>query len=64
MRQNNFEGTIFALTMRDEEFKALGEAGASAVCLPITQAGRKLAELSLSDDVNPDNMIFSPELSN
>lgn len=63
MRQNNFEGTIFALTMRDEEFKALGEAGASAVCLPITQAGRKLAELSLSDDVNPDNMILSPELS-
>lgn len=63
MRQNNYEGTIYALTMRDEEFKALGEAGASAVCLPITQAGRKLAELSLSDDITPDDMVFRPEFS-
>ena len=63
MRQNSYEGSIFALTMRDEEHKALREAGASAVCLPITQAGRKLAELSLSDDVTPDDMMLTPEFS-
>jgi voltage-gated potassium channel Kch len=61
MRQNNYGGTIYALTMRDDEHKALREAGASAVCLPITQAGRKLAELSLSDDVTPDDMILNTE---
>lgn len=63
MRKNKYLGTIYALTMRNEEFKALGEAGASAVCLPITQAGRKLAELSLSNDVAPDDMILRPEFS-
>lgn len=34
------------------------EAGASAVCLPITQAGEKLADLSLSDDDSHSNMII------
>lgn len=61
MRSNNYAGTIYALTMRDEEHRALQRAGASAVCMPITQAGRKLAELSLSDDVAPDDMILNPE---
>ena len=63
MRKNGYEGSIYALTMRDEEHKALREAGASAVCMPITQAGRKLAELSLSDDIAPEDMILNPEFS-
>ncbi|MDZ7716277.1 MAG: cation:proton antiporter family protein [Balneolaceae bacterium] len=63
MRQNKFKGTIYALTMREKEHQALREAGASAVCLPITQAGRKLAELSLSDDTSSDDFVLSTELS-
>lgn len=63
MRANNFKGAIYALTFRDEEHEALRKAGASAVCMPITQAGRKLAELSLSDDIAPNEMILNPEFS-
>ncbi len=62
MRSNNFKGDIYALTFRDEEQQALQKAGASAVCMPITQAGRKLAELSLSDDSASKGMILNPEL--
>ncbi|RNC83307.1 MAG: hypothetical protein ED557_11450 [Balneola sp.] len=51
MRKNNFENDIYALTMRDEEHTALREAGANAVCLPMKQAGRKLAELSISEEI-------------
>jgi hypothetical protein len=38
--------------MRDEEHAGLAEAGANAVCLPMKQAGRKLAELSISDEID------------
>lgn len=51
MRENDFENDIYALTMRDEEHAALAEAGANAVCLPMKQAGRKLAELSINDEI-------------
>ncbi|MCG8374669.1 MAG: cation:proton antiporter [Balneolales bacterium] len=51
LRENNFEGKIFALTMRDEEHMELAESGANAVCLPMKQAGRKLAELSISSEI-------------
>lgn len=50
IRSRGFTGAIYALTMREQEHLLLVDAGASAVCLPITQAGRKLAELSLSKD--------------
>lgn len=63
LRSNNFEGTILALTMQEEEHHALGQAGASAVCLPITEAGRKLAELSISNDIAPEGVILNPEVS-
>jgi Trk K+ transport system NAD-binding subunit len=63
MRSNNFKGSIYALTFRNDEQKALADAGASAVCMPITQAGRKLAELSLSDDSAPEDMVLNPEFS-
>jgi predicted Kef-type K+ transport protein len=52
MRENHYTNDIYALTMRDEEHAALAEAGANAVCLPMKQAGRKLAELSISDDID------------
>lgn len=61
MRSNNYKGAIYALTFRDDEHEALRRAGASAVCMPITQAGRKLAELSLSDDITPGDMILNPD---
>lgn len=51
LRENNYSNDIYALTIRDEEHAGLAEAGANAVCLPMKQAGRKLAELSLSDEI-------------
>lgn len=51
LRENKFTGKIYALTMRDEEHQALAESGANAVCLPMKQAGRKLAELSISSEI-------------
>jgi predicted Kef-type K+ transport protein len=51
LRENGYSEDIFALTIRDEEAAFLAEAGANAVCLPMKQAGRKLAELSLSDEI-------------
>lgn len=61
MRANNFNKPIYALTFRDDEHEALRKAGASAVCMPITQAGRKLAELSLSNNT-AEEMILRPRL--
>ena len=52
LRENNYKADIYALTMRDEEHQALKEAGANAVCLPLVQAGRKLAEISISDQID------------
>ncbi|MBO6522751.1 MAG: cation:proton antiporter [Balneolaceae bacterium] len=52
LRENKYSGDIYALTMRDEEHQALKEAGANAVCLPLIQAGRKLAEISISDQID------------
>ncbi|MCW9705451.1 cation:proton antiporter family protein [Fodinibius salsisoli] len=63
MRANSYQGAILALTMQEAEHQALSKAGASAVCLPITQAGRKLAELSLGDDGSPSDIILNPELT-
>ncbi len=60
LRNNNFAGQILALTSRESEQQALKEAGASAVCLPIMQAGRKLAELSLSDEIDPGEISLNP----
>ena len=50
LRENNFQKSIYALTIRDDEHAELTLAGASAVCLPIRQAGERLAELSISDE--------------
>lgn len=47
IRENGFPGRIFALTMRPDERDALEEVGATAVSIPIRDAGRRLAELSV-----------------
>jgi predicted Kef-type K+ transport protein len=52
LRENNYDSDIYALTIRDEESALLAEAGANAVCLPMRQAGQKLAELSLNDEID------------
>jgi hypothetical protein len=49
IRQYGFSGDIVALTMRSEENEALQKAGATSVCLPVSEAGKKLAELSIAD---------------
>ncbi|REL38474.1 potassium transporter KefC [Rhodohalobacter sp. SW132] len=46
LRTSGFEGLIYVLTMREEEAIIMQEAGASAVSIPIKEAGEKLAELS------------------
>ncbi|HLR32643.1 MAG TPA: cation:proton antiporter family protein, partial [Fodinibius sp.] len=58
LRNSNYPGSIYALTMKEEEHSDLVKAGASSVCLPITQAGEKLADLSLSDDDNRSDIVM------
>lgn len=58
IRENGYARSIYALTMQEDEHKDLVQAGASSVCLPITEAGEKLAELSLSDDDSPTDIVM------
>ena len=46
LRNAGFDGLIYVLTMREEEAEKMQEAGASAVSIPIKEAGERLAELS------------------
>lgn len=46
LRVSGFEGLIYVLTMREEEAEIMQKAGASAVSIPIREAGERLAELS------------------
>lgn len=64
IRHTNFEGPILALTMDKSEQFDLSKAGASAVCLPITEAGRKLAELSITENTTSGNLVLTPEINN
>lgn len=50
LRATGFQGLIYVLTMREEEAKIMQEAGASAVSIPIKEAGERLAELSAEID--------------
>ena len=50
LRKNGFSKDIYALTMLEDEQKLLTDAGANSVCLPMRQAGQKLAELSISSE--------------
>ena len=53
LRASGFDGLIYVLTMREEEAKVMQKAGASAVSIPIKEAGEKLAELSTKSDNSP-----------
>jgi len=46
LRSVGYKGVIYVLTMRDEEAEIMQKAGASAVSIPIKEAGERLAELS------------------
>ena len=46
LRAAGFDGLIYVLTMREEEAEIMQKAGASAVSIPIKEAGERLAELS------------------
>lgn len=52
LRAAGFNGLIYVLTMREEEAEVMQKAGASAISIPIKEAGERLAELSanLTDD--------------
>lgn len=52
LRATGFEGLIYVLTMREEEAEIMQKAGASAVSIPIKEAGERLAELSAAIETN------------
>lgn len=67
LRAMGFDGLIYVLTMREEEAEIMQKAGASAVSIPIKEAGERLAELSveLNGSKEPiDLNIEKPELDN
>lgn len=49
LREAGFDGLIYVLTMREEEAEIMQRAGASAVSIPIKEAGERLAELSTAE---------------
>lgn len=53
LRKAGFGGLIYVLTMREEEAEIMQKAGASAVSIPIKEAGERLAELSAESSENP-----------
>ena len=52
LRSTGFDGLIYVLTMREEEAQIMQKAGASAVSIPIKEAGERLAELSTAIENN------------
>ena len=47
MREIGYAGSIIAITMRPDERESLEKVGASAVSIPIRDAGRRLAEMAI-----------------
>jgi len=56
LRTAGFKGLIYVLTMREEEAEIMQKAGASAVSIPIKEAGEKLAELSAESESIPSQI--------
>ncbi|MEX2368048.1 MAG: cation:proton antiporter family protein, partial [Balneolaceae bacterium] len=54
IRDMGYTGSIYVITMREDENEALQKAGANSVSIPIRQAGEQLAELSIESADNPD----------
>ncbi len=64
LRAAGFKGLIYVLTMREEEAEVMQKAGASAISIPIKEAGERLAELSANltdDDPKIDLKIKKPK---
>jgi len=49
LKQIGYDHDIYVITMREDETEVIEEAGAKTVPIPVKQAGRRLAELSLQD---------------
>lgn len=58
LRSVGFSGLIYVLTMREEEAEIMRKAGASAISIPIKEAGERLAELSsaIEDETSKNDM--------
>lgn len=56
IRNEGFNGSVYVITMRDDETKAIHEAGAYSVPIPIKQAGKMMAELSMESVEPADNI--------
>ena len=56
LRDIGFDRDIYVITMREDEIKALEEAGVNSVSIPIKQAGERLAESSLKKSKELDSL--------
>jgi Trk K+ transport system NAD-binding subunit len=63
LRSLGFNGLIYVLTMRAEEAEIMQEAGASAVSIPIKEAGERLAELSAAHNGTSDTIDVTDKKS-
>jgi Trk K+ transport system NAD-binding subunit len=61
LRAAGFDGLIYVLTMREEEAEIMQKAGASAVSIPIKEAGERLAELSANFKEEQKKLNLSPD---
>jgi len=61
LRAAGFDGLIYVLTMREEEAEIMQKAGASAVSIPIKEAGESLAELSANFKEEQKKLNLSPD---
>jgi Trk K+ transport system NAD-binding subunit len=62
LRAAGFDGLIYVLTMREEEAEIMQKAGASAVSIPIKEAGERLAELSANFKEEQEKLNLSSEI--
>src|SRR6056297_522906 len=62
LRAAGFDGLIYVLTMREEEAEIMQKAGASAVSIPIKEAGERLAELSANFKHEQEKLHLSTDI--
>lgn len=62
LRTSGFKGLIYVLTMQEDEAEIMQKAGASAVSIPIKEAGERLAELSAEIKEEQDKIHLSAEI--
>jgi hypothetical protein len=62
LRTSGFEGLIYVLTMHEDEAEIMQNAGASAVSIPIKEAGERLAELSANFKEEQEKLNLSTDI--